>query len=132
MKFVCSAAIFLCACFPRTNTVDPTTDDAGVVGYGQPTLEVTAGGLRAGPAAPDSSSAASLVNERDERGRITRSTFSLFGALSQSGVSCALTVSRYGTDVSSVNIGFYQIATATGVATPDGTVSPDGVPTVVS
>ena len=108
------------------------SDDGGVTGYGMPALEVTIGGVHAGPAAPDASSGVWLRSTRDSMGRVTQSTLQLVASSTAAGASCALSVARTGMDVFPVGVGAWELSSRTLSGSADGTVAPIGSPTASS
>jgi hypothetical protein len=110
----------------------PGSDDGGAVDFGKPTLEVTIGGVHAGPAAPDASSGARLRTVRDSLGRATQSTLTIAASSTAAGASCAIAVGRYGMDVLPVSVGAWELKSQTLSGSADGTVAPIGAPTASS
>jgi hypothetical protein len=100
-----------------------STPDGGRFGFGQPTLLLTAGGLRIGPVAPDPGSVATLRVERDSLGRLTRTSLSVTARAQAAGGACQLYVERFGVDLQPFAATSYTIAAPTTSATIDGTVS---------
>jgi hypothetical protein len=94
-------------------------------GFGKPTLEVTVGGVHFGPATPDSGSAASLVDKRDNAtGRVISSSFQATASLSGAGAACRLGLQREGDGVTPIGVASYLLAASSGGPTPDGAVEP--------
>lgn len=113
-------------------------------GYGKPTLAVTVNGVHFGPATPDPSSAASLVDSRDSVGRVTSSSFRVQASAGSVGAACSLNVQRsggsFGGEVDPIGVGSFLLSSASGaegfgtlkpiegevVSTPQGTWSCTG------
>lgn len=113
-------------------------------GYGKPTLALTVNGVHFGPATPDSSSTASLVDSRDSVGRVTLSSFRVQASAGSVGAACSLNVQRsggsFGNEVEPIGVGSYLLSSGSGaeafgtlqpiegevVSTPEGTWSCSG------
>jgi hypothetical protein len=105
-----------------------STTSAG--GFGQPTLEVTVAGVHAGPAAPDATAAAALIDQYDATsGALAQSSFQLSASSATVGAACAINLQRYGAVVP-LGIGTWQLADSTGAISDDGVAAPLGSPTV--
>ncbi len=104
-------------CFPPGSG----NSDGGYVGYSGPTLEVTAGGVHFGPAAPDPGAYADLVVMRDATGTPMGGSFRLSASIGTAG--CTLAFDRYGRGVGFA-AGQYTVQSMQGSFTLDGTVYP--------
>jgi hypothetical protein len=94
--------------------------------FGQPTLEVTIGGMHFGPSAPDTGSGVDLTTQRDATSQIVSQSLSISASSAASGASCALGFQRYGTSLSPLRGGnqLYMVSSQSISATPDGVVAP--------
>lgn len=99
-------------------------DGGGGYGFGQPALQVTINGVQFGPAAPDATSYAELVTQRDGAGRVLQSTFTVAASASAVGAACNLVVQRFGSGATAIAALPYQLQVAGTNGTPDGTVAP--------
>jgi hypothetical protein len=117
-----------CGYFNSTDGDGGTTPTAS--GFGQPTLEVTVGGVHAGPVAPDGTAAASLIDVYDSTtGQLSQSSFQLSATGASVGAGCALNVQRYGAVVP-LGVGDWQLTGGAGTETGDGLAAPLGSPSV--
>jgi hypothetical protein len=101
----------------------------GSGGFGMPTLEVTVNGVHAGPAAPDASSYASLINNYDSTGDLTRSSLQIVVQSTSANASCQLFADRFGEFSSSFGVGNYALSGDSGISgTGAGEAVPQGSP----
>jgi hypothetical protein len=113
--------MLLAGCFPPGTA----TNDMGPTGFGTPTLLVTVGGTRIGPAMPDVGSGADLVDDVDPvTGRTTRSVITIDARSTSGGSSCQLYAERLGDGVLGFFATAYRLAATTGSLTENGAASP--------
>ena len=126
---ICATLLLVSGC----GLFDSTTDGGGTTGasgFGQATLEVTVAGAHAGPATPDGTASASLVDSYDATtGQLAQSSFQLSASSASVGASCAMTLERYGATVP-LGVGTWQLLETTGTISEDGTAAPLGSPSV--
>jgi len=98
----------------------------GATGFGQPTLEVTVGGMHYGPAAPDPGSGVDLSTARDQAGQITSSSLTITASSTAANASCSLGFQRFGQNLAPFRGGgaVYRLSAASLDNTPDGVVAP--------
>ncbi len=108
----------------------------GSFGFGSPTLEITVGGVHVGTAAPDASSIASLIDQRDSgTNALISSTLTLDGTVASHGASCSMAVHRIGgstAPLKPIGLGSYQIAEDPTGQTADLAVDLVSPPTVTT
>ncbi len=108
----------------------------GGFGFGGPTVEITVGGVRVGPATPDSGSGAQLVNTYDSRSNArVGSRLTLQGSVASLGAACAMTVQRIGgasAPLTGISLGSYQVADDSTGQTADEAVDLVSGPTVTT
>ncbi len=126
------AALSGCGFFGNGAT---STTGSTPVGFTSPTLEVTINGTRFGPAAPDASSSAQLVDQYDSTSNtLVTSTLTLNASIASLGVSCSTSIERVGSTLgtSAISAGAYQIADDLTGQTADGAVDVQSAPTVAA
>lgn len=125
-----SLALAGCSLFGTGSDGGTTSNGNGRVGFGAPTLQLTVGGVRFGPAAPDQSSSGSLTTTRDTAGQVSDSSFRLGISSAAIGAGCQLALDRFGTSIAPFTAGSYTLADPGQTGTADGTASPIGSITV--
>lgn len=122
-----AAALALGGCEYFNQPVPGNDGGARSYGYGEPTLEVTVNGLHFGPAAPDPTAAASLIDSLDSVGRVTLSSFRVQASASSAGTACGLSLQRSGSSfggaVQPIGVGSYLLSSGGG-AGASGTLQP--------
>ncbi len=116
------AWLALAGCFPPGYGNPPT--DGGTFGFGKPTLQLTVGSARFGPAAPDSGSGVDLIDEVSPAGRTVRSLLTISASSTAAGGACQIQAERFGDGITGFFATTYLIKTASGATTADGTASP--------
>lgn len=116
-------ALVACVPFDKLDKRDGGGADAKY-GFGGPTLQVTINGVHFGPAAPDAGSFATLVNARNQAGRIYQSHFQLQARSAAAKAVCAIDVQRFGDGVSTIGAGPWIVGPGSGARSADGEVDP--------
>ncbi len=112
-------------CFPTGGDTD-----AGYVGPGAPSVEVTVDGVHVGPAPALTGSYADLTAQHDQTGGVA-TTDLVVHAVAQNA-SCDLHFDRFGEGALPFSTGTTTLETPTGASTAQGTTAPVGPMTVVA
>jgi hypothetical protein len=112
----------LAGCFPP----GPATTDGGAsAGFGVPTLLLTIGGVRLGPAAPDPGAGVDVIDEINPiTGRTVRSQITISATSAAAKAGCQIYAERFGDGILAFFGTNYLIEAPTSTTTRDGTASP--------